>query len=66
MFYDDDPLWDGEDCEGQCCTGSFATVPTFCTTTEQIEDATIQVWLCADEGTTNENIAIESLEIFIQ
>ena len=43
MFYDDDPLWDGEDCEGQCCTGSFATVPTFCTTTEQIEDATIRV-----------------------
>ena len=66
MFYDDDPLWDGEDCEGQCCTGSFATVPTFCTTSEQIEDATIQVRLCADEGTTNENIAIESLEIFIQ
>ena len=66
MFYDGDPLWDGEDCEGQCCTGSFATVPTFCTTVEEVGDATIRVRICTDDSTANENIAIESLEIFVQ
>ena len=66
IFYDSDPLWDGEDCEGQCCTGSFATVPTFCTTVEEVEDATIRVRICTDDSTENENVAIESLEIFVQ
>ena len=65
-FFDGDPLWDGQDCEGQCCIGSFATVPTFCTTIDEVEDATTRVRLCTDESFANENIAIESLEIFIQ
>ena len=65
-LFDSDPLWDGEDCEAQCCTGSFATVPTFCATIEEVEGATIRVRICTDEPTTNENVAIESLEIFIQ
>lgn len=42
-FFEADPLWDGQDCEGQCCTGSFVTVPTFCTTIEEVEDSTIRV-----------------------
>ena len=66
LLFDDDPLWDGENCEDQCCAGSFATVPTFCATVEQVEGATIRVRICTDEPTTNENIAIESLEIFVQ
>ena len=41
-------------------------MPMFCTTVEEVEDATIRVCICVDESASNENIAIESLEIFVQ
>ena len=61
-----DPLWDGEQCEGTCCSGTNSPplfsvqLPTSTTDKDMIE-----VRICADESTSNENILIELLEIFV-
>ena len=59
--------WDGEQCEGTCCSGTkslshgsvYMQLPT--NTTDRIE-----VRICADEPIINEDILIELLEIFMQ
>ena len=66
VLYRSDPLWDGEQCEGTCCSGAKSPpwfsvqLPTY-TATDKIE-----VRICADESTSNEDILIELLEIFVQ
>ena len=64
-FYSADKLWDGKQCEGTCCTDSKSP-PWFSvhlpnTTTDRIE-----VRICGDEGTNNEDTPIELLEILVQ
>ena len=60
-----DRLWDGEQCEGTCCSGTMSppwfSVWLFSHTTDRIE-----VRFCADEITSNENVLIELLEIYVQ
>ena len=66
QLYTNDPLWDGQQCEGTCCTGTKSP-PWFSVQLEvpaPITDA-IEVRICGDESTTNENILIEVLEIFV-
>ena len=65
LFYANDRLWDGEQCEGTCCSGTMSppwfSVWLFSHTTDEIE-----VRICADEITSNENVLIELLEIYVQ
>ena len=65
LFYANDRLWDGEQCEGTCCSGTMSppwfSVWLFSHTTDRIE-----VRFCADEITSNENVLIELLEIYVQ
>ena len=65
-LYTDDPLWDGAGCEpaNTCC--SLNNPPWFLkqlpsTTTENIE-----MRICRDEMSTNEDVLIETIELFIQ
>ena len=64
QLFDDDPLWDGQRCEGTCCTDTnsppWFSVYLPATTTEMIE-----VRICGDESTNNEDTLIEILEIFV-
>ena len=64
-IFTSDPLWDGEQCEGTCCSGTksppWFSVQLPTSTTDRIE-----VCICADESTSNENVLIELLEIFVQ
>lgn len=67
FFYQNDPLWDGENCEGQCCIGSFASVPMFCAIIDEAPlNSILRVRNCQDEPTSTEGIAVEFLEIFVQ
>ena len=67
--YQSDPLWDAQQCEfeGTCCNGIKSPRPPWFSvqlpthTTDRIE-----VWICGDEGTSNENIFIEQLDIYVQ
>jgi hypothetical protein len=64
-FQEDDPLWDGQQCEGTCCTGinspPWFSVQLPAPTTDEIE-----VSICGDESTNNEDSPIELLEIYVQ
>ena len=66
IFYGSDPLWDGDGC-GQyntCC--DFNSPPWFRKQISPPTDDDIEIRLCADEGRSNEDIAFEKLEIFVQ
>ena len=58
-------LWDGQQCEGTCCNSTMSppwfSVQLPAPTTEMIE-----VSICADKSTDNEDTPIELLEIYVQ
>ena len=65
VFYSSDPLWDGMNCpNSNCC--DFNSPPWFVVDLPTSTTDDIEARICCDEGTMNENIAIQLLEIFIQ
>ena len=68
-FYPSDPLWDGEGCGvSTCCELSYppgVTPPWFCKQLPQATTDDIEVRLCADEATTNEDTPLELIELYI-
>ena len=63
-FYSSDPLWDGQQCEGQCCSNGKS--PLWFTV--QLSNPTlddIEVRICADKSTSNEDTTVELIEIYI-
>ena len=64
-FYDDDPLWDGYDCHNTtCCTLNgppYFTVQVDSPTTDAIE-----VRICGDQRTGDEDSPIAQLELYVQ
>ena len=65
IVYTDDKLWDGQECEGTCCSGT-KTPPWFSVHLSDSTTDSIEVRICGDEGTDNENTPIELLEIYVQ
>ena len=62
-LYSNDPLWDWQQCEGQCCSNGKSP-PWF---TVQLSNPTlddIEVRIC-DEGTDNEDTPVELIEIYV-
>ena len=67
VLYTADPLWDGEKCHGlesDCCQSS--TLPWFHKQLGTTTNDYIEVRLCSDESTGNEDISIEQLEIYVK
>ena len=66
MFYGDDPLWDSAGCgpRNTCC--SFNNPPWFHKQLPQPTTDDIEMRVCRDEDASNEDIAIEMVEIYIQ
>ena len=65
VIFEDDPVWDGEQCEGECCNNRKSP-PWFSVTLPNPTSDDIEVGICGDEGTHNEDTPIQQLEIFIQ
>ena len=65
IFYQNDPLWDGQQCEGTCCNGTN-TPPWFSVQLPAPTTDAIEVSICADESTTNEDTPVELIEIYVQ
>ena len=63
--YVNDPLWDGQQCEGTCCTGTN-TPPWFSVQLPAPTTDTIQVSICADQGSNDEDTPVELIEIYVQ
>ena len=64
-LYDNDPLWDGQQCEGTCCTGTNSP-PWFSVQLPAPTTDMIEVRICGDESTNNEDTLIEVLDIFVK
>ena len=64
-YFMTDPLWDGDGCiQGNCCT--FNSPPWFCKTLPLPTDEDIELRLCLDEATSNEDTPFEVVEIYVQ
>ena len=66
IFYSNDPLWDGAGCgpTSTCC--SFNNPPWFCKQLPQPTTENIELRLCGNESLNDEDIAIETIELYIQ
>ena len=64
-LFDGDPVWDGKQCEGDCCSNGKSP-PWFSVILPDSTVDDIEVRICGDEGTHNENTPIQLLEIYIQ
>ena len=64
--YPDDPLWDGEGCEGAntCC--QFNNPPWFCKQLPQPTTDDIELRICSNYIISNEDTPIERVEIYVQ
>ena len=63
-FYSNDPLWDGQQCEGQCCSNGKSP-PWF---TVQLPNPTtddIEVRICSAQGSFDD-IALRLVEMYVQ
>ena len=64
-FFESDPVWDGEQCEEDCC-GNGKSPPWFSVTLPSLTTDDIEVRICGDESTDNEDTPVQLLEIYIQ
>ena len=64
ILYGNDPLWDGKQCEGQCCSDGKSPPWFSVELTDPITDD-IEVRICADESTTNEDTPVSLLELYV-
>ena len=66
-FYSSDPLWDGKDCgssETACCQSSL--IPWFYKSIGNYTTDYIEMRLCCNEGTNDEDVAIEQYDIYVK
>ena len=66
LFYGEDPLWDGAGCGPQSTCCSLNNPPWFHRQFPQPTSDNIEMRVCKDEGPSNEDIAIEIVDIFVQ
>ena len=63
-LYIGDPLWDGKQCEGQCCSNGKSP-PWFIVQLSNPTLDDIEVRICGNETTSNEDTPVELIEIYI-
>ena len=67
LRYTNDPLWDGQRCEGQCCnTGNDNSPPWFNAELPSTTNENMEVRICGDNGTSNEDSPIGLIELYVQ
>ena len=67
QFYPSDPLWDGQQCEGQCCSPSTdgQSPPWFTVELPNPTTDDIEVRICIPEQ-SQDDIVIQLLELYVQ
>ena len=67
ILYTADPLWDGKQCNGlesPCCSSS--SLPWFHKPLGATTDDYIEVRVCGDQPTNDEDVTIQQLEVFVK
>ena len=63
--YTSDPLWDGQQCEGQCCSDG-RTPPWFSVTLANPTTDNIEVRICGTDVAAREDAPISLMELYVQ
>ena len=66
IFYPDDPLWNGQGCGGTSTCCSFNNPPWFCKQLPQPTADDIELRLCANDDTSDEDTPLEIVEFYIK
>lgn len=66
IFYNDDPLWDGQGCgpDSTCC--GVNNPPWFCRELAETTTDHMEIRLCSDESNNGEHVPISVLEVYVQ
>ena len=64
-LYFEDPLWDGQQCEGTCCNRTMSP-PWFSVQLPAPTTDVIEVSICCDQDTNDEDVLVELIEIYVQ
>ena len=67
QFFSNDTLWDGQQCvgaEASCCT-PHPNMPWFTKTLSETTTEDIEVRVCQDESTSNEDTLLQVIELFV-
>ena len=67
VLYTSDPLWDGSDCgssETACCQRTL--IPWFYKSIAHSTTNYIEMRICCDEGTSDEDVAVGQYEIYVK
>ena len=65
QFFPNDPLWDGQGCGSNSTCCEFNNPPWFCKQLPQPTTDDIELRLCGNENTNNEDTPIEHVEIYV-
>lgn len=65
-YYLDDPLWNGHGCGSASTCCDSPGLPYFCKELPQSTTDDIELRLCLDQESSNEDVLIEDVEIYIQ
>ena len=65
-YPDNDPLWDGEGCGSTSTCCEFNNPPWFCKTLPQPTSDDIELRICGDQPTSNEDVIISLVDINVQ
>ena len=65
-LYLEDKLWDGQQCEGTCCCNGTNSPPWFSVQLPAPTTDAIEVSICCDQGTNDEDVPVKLIEIFVQ
>ena len=66
-FFPNDTLWDGQQCvgaEASCCTPHH-NLPWFTKTLDETTTEDIEVRVCGDQGTNDEDTPLQVIELFV-
>ena len=64
-FFEEDPVWDGQQCEGECCSNGKSP-PWFRAILPNATSDDIEIRICGNEGTNNEDTPVQMFEIYVQ
>lgn len=65
MLYSDDPLWDGENCEGLCYSNGKSP-PWFSVALSDFTTSDIEVRICGDQSVSDEDNPVALMELYVQ
>ena len=65
QLFSGDPLWDGQQCEGECCSNGKSP-PWFSVELPNSTANAIEVRICIGEASHRDDVALEILEIYVQ